>query len=64
MLRDYMTVLNILMQNPTARFDDVVGNCVTLKTDKSIDESTSDTEVEAKSNDNQSRRYTAQDIEF
>ena len=33
MLRDYMTVLNILMQNPTASFEDVVGSAVTLKTD-------------------------------
>jgi hypothetical protein len=32
MLRDYMTVLNILMQNPEASFEDVVGNAVTLKT--------------------------------
>ena len=33
MLRDYMTVLNILMQNPTASFEDVIGSAVTLKTD-------------------------------
>lgn len=32
MLRDYMTVLNILMQNPQAAFADVVGSAVTLKT--------------------------------
>ena len=32
MLRDYMTVLNILMQNPEASFDDVIGSHVTLKT--------------------------------
>ena len=32
MLRDYMTVLNILMQNPEASFEDVVGSAVTLKT--------------------------------
>lgn len=31
MLRDYMTVLNILMQNPQAAFADVVGSAVTLK---------------------------------
>lgn len=31
MLRDYMTVLNILMQNPEATFDDVVGSAVTLR---------------------------------
>lgn len=33
MLRDYMTVLNILMQNPEASFEAVVGSAVTLKTD-------------------------------
>ena len=31
MLRDYMTVLNILMQNPNATFAQVVGSAVTLK---------------------------------
>lgn len=31
MLRDYMTVLNILMQNPTATFQEVVGQTVTLR---------------------------------
>ena len=31
MLRDYMTVLNILMQNPEASFADVVGSAITLK---------------------------------
>ena len=32
MLRDYMTVLNILMQNSNATFEEVVGSAVTLKT--------------------------------
>ncbi len=31
MLRDYMTVLNILMQNENACFDDIVGGVVTLE---------------------------------
>jgi hypothetical protein len=31
MLRDYMTVLNILMQNESASFSDIIGN-VTLST--------------------------------
>ncbi len=34
MLRDYMTVLNILLQNPNVKFADIVGSVVTLKTDK------------------------------
>jgi hypothetical protein len=38
MLRDYMTVLNILMQNPDANFEDVVGSAVTLKTEAQIEE--------------------------
>ena len=38
MLRDYMTVLNILMQNPDASFADVVGSAVTLKTDQQEEE--------------------------
>lgn len=37
MLRDYITVLNILMQNPGATFEQVVGSAVTLKTDGEAD---------------------------
>lgn len=33
MLRDYMTLLNILMQNPNVDFNMVVGSTVTLKTE-------------------------------
>ncbi len=38
MLRDYMTVLNILMQNEEASFDDIVGKAVTLKHGDEADE--------------------------
>ena len=38
MLRDYMTVLNILMQNPNATFEQVVGSAVTLKTEAELAE--------------------------
>ena len=38
MLRDYMTVLNILMQNPDATFSDIVGKTVTLKREDAPDE--------------------------
>ncbi len=38
MLRDYMTVLNILMQNPEADFATVVGEAVTLKTSNGDDD--------------------------
>ena len=33
-----MTVLNILMQNPTATFEQVVGSAVTLKTVAELDD--------------------------
>ena len=48
MLRDYMTVLNILMQNPNAQFEDVVGSAVTLKTEAEADDSTTPNEGEKK----------------
>ena len=35
MLRDYMTVMGILMQNPAATFEQVVGSAVTLKREDS-----------------------------
>ncbi|MBE6584170.1 MAG: biotin carboxylase [Ruminococcaceae bacterium] len=62
MLRDYMTVLNILMQNPDAKFDDVVGSSVTLKTqtDTTDDLSTDNTAISKP----EKTKYTANDIEF
>ena len=48
MLRDYMTVLNILMQNPNADFGDVVGSAVTLKTEAEAEESAPSVEGEKK----------------
>lgn len=44
MLRDYMTVLNILMQNKDVRFADIAGTAVTLKTDSEDDSSTATAE--------------------
>lgn len=38
MLRDYMTVLNILLQNKDVCFDDIAGSVVTLKTDAESEE--------------------------
>ena len=62
MLRDYMTVLNILMQNPDAKFDDVIGNHVTLKTDKEDDD---DAIIPEENNaKSEIKKYTANDIEF
>ena len=37
MLRDYMTVLNLLMQNKELSFEEIIGKAVTLKTDADID---------------------------
>jgi hypothetical protein len=34
MLRDYMTVLHILMQNEGVSFEQVLGSAVTLKTER------------------------------
>ncbi len=39
MLRDYMTMLNLLMQNPDATFDTIVGSAVTLATEHGEGES-------------------------
>ena len=66
MLRDYMTVLNILMQNQSASFEDVVGSAVTLRIDAG-DESSERT-VQAPSSvvgdDAPRRAITVDDIEF
>ncbi|MBQ7335451.1 MAG: ATP-binding protein [Clostridia bacterium] len=61
MLRDYMTVLNILMQNPDATFEQVVGSAVTLKTANDDMEDSSDTlEKDA----TEKARFSIDDIEF
>ncbi len=52
MLRDYMTVLNILMQNPSVSFSDIVGTTVTLKTE------------EASDGNSKSGEFDLEDIEF
>ena len=38
MLRDYMTVLNLLMQNRELSFEEIIGKAVTLETDADINE--------------------------
>jgi hypothetical protein len=58
MLRDYMTVLNILMQNPDASFADVVGSAVTLKTEAQIAEEREDANKPPKAS------FSIDDIEF
>ncbi len=58
MLRDYMTVLNILMQNPNADFEDVVGSAVTLKTDGEAEPLQSEPEKQ------ESRPFTLDEIDI
>ena len=65
MLRDYMTVLNILMQNEDVAFDDIVASAVTLKTDADEDEDVNSVKDEdTVQPDNTKKLYTPQDIEF
>ena len=59
MLRDYMTVLNILMQNKELSFEDIVGSAVTLRTDADNAEGISD-----KKDDGGNGKYTPDDIVF
>ena len=62
MLRDYMTVLNILMQNEGVAFDDIVASAVTLKTDADTDEEA--VEKDEAAPEAVKKIYTPQDIEF
>ena len=58
MLRDYMTVMNILMQNPSLAFEDIVGEAVTLATDTEENAPQPAKETREKQN------YTPEDIVF
>ena len=58
MLRDYMTVLNILMQNPDATFEQVIGSAVTLKREEDDEDEPTETKQEAP------KTYSVEDIEF
>ncbi|MBQ8440621.1 MAG: ATP-binding protein, partial [Clostridia bacterium] len=62
MLRDYMTVLNILMQNPEATFEQVVGSAVTLTHEDAPGES-EDTPA-PREDASSPKKYTIDDIEF
>ncbi len=57
MLRDYMTVLNLLMQNPEVSFSDIVGSAVTLKTDARPN-------GEDDHNAKENVKYSPEDIDF
>jgi hypothetical protein len=62
MLRDYMTVLNILMQNPDVSFEAVLGNAITLSHGEDDEEVTDSSATEAP--DAERRSYTIDEIEF
>ena len=63
-LRDYMTVLNILMQNPNASFEEVVGSAVTLKTDGDADGDVAEGAPASKDGLDEKQRFSIEDIEF
>ncbi len=60
MLRDYMTVLNILMQNENADFDGIVRSAFSADSGNETGEKPS----EEKDNDKTRQTYSAEDIEF
>lgn len=66
MLRDYMTLLNILMQNPTATFAAVVGTAVTLKhEDTDPDDAWAPTASEKKADSPVDRKsFSPEDLDF
>ena len=57
MLRDYMTLLNILMQNPSVDFNAIVGTAVTLKTEAEED-------APVKTDDAPRSKFDPEDIDF
>ncbi|MBR5616257.1 MAG: ATP-binding protein [Clostridia bacterium] len=64
MLRDYMTVLHILMQNPDATFDAVLGSAVTLKTERRAAEEAEEQIAAATSREPSAVNFKPEDIDF
>jgi hypothetical protein len=65
MLRDYMTVLHILMQNADARFEDVIGSAVTLKTEQQQEEEQEIEQLLTQASTSPTKiNFKPQDIEF
>lgn len=58
MLRDYMTVLNILMQNSEASFSDIVGTAIKLDVTDGSDD------AQGNGQSAPTRKFSANDIEF
>lgn len=63
MLRDYMTVLNILMQNPEAAFADIIGTAVTLKTVNEDDDAPQESKDQHHKTES-TTQFTPEDIDF
>jgi hypothetical protein len=64
MLRDYMTVLHILMQNPDATFESVLGSAVTLKTDRRAAEEAEEQIAASTSREPSAVNFKPEDIDF
>ncbi len=65
MLRDYMTVLHILMQNKQVNFEDVIADAVTLKTDRQVQEESEMQKIaQALPTGKAEVRFCAEDIDF
>ena len=67
MLRDYMTVLNILMQNPDVSFETVLGSAVTLKSAYGEEQPSASTSGGSDDSDGatvKKPKFTIDDIEF
>ena len=60
MLRDYMTVLNILMQNKNVTFDNIISSAFIDKNSFSDDQKDTENTEEKVTN----KVYKAEDIEF
>lgn len=63
MLRDYMTVLNILLQNPDARFDTVISGSIAISNGNPSDLS-EEKKTPADNAKSTPRKYTFNDLDF
>ena len=64
MLRDYMTVLHILMQNEGVSFEDVLGSAVTLKTERQEQEEQAEALASAQPTATPYVNFRPEDIDF
>ena len=64
MLRDYMTVLHILMQNEEVSFDEVLGSAVTLKTERREKEEQEEAAAATRPTETPYVNFKPEDIDF